>query len=254
MRTLLKLGITIVAMAAWCHAARAESSAPSYAIMSLLADHISMVTYQVGTGSNRLDSNVRKDIPLADDSLDGVAAFAADDAIRKLQPAARTQLFVTRDTKVLALQDTALDAAELPAELLETVKGLVAKSNAERLVVIARHRDETRIQFFDRTLGSGRVSGVGFYVDPVSDVLNRDTGRSATGYVGSYAYVKVNVYDMATLRPVAEARTKATRVFTAAGSQTALVAWEAMSSADKFEALKTVIREAVAEAIPKVVR
>jgi hypothetical protein len=79
-------------------------------------------------------------------------------------------------------------------------------------------------------------------------------GARAESSAPSYPCVKVNAYDMATLRPVAGVRIKSTRVFTAAGSQTVVVAWEALSSADKFEALKTVIRDAVAEAIPQVVR
>jgi hypothetical protein len=246
-------GIAATCLVACAVAVQAQSAAPSYAVISLLADRISMVTYQPSVGS-RLDANRKKEVPLPDDSLDGIAAFAADDAIKKLLPAAQTHLFATRDAKLLALQDQALDAPELPAELLEGVKGLVAKSNAERLLVITRQRDETRLRFHDGYLGSGRVHGVGFFVDPVTEVLNRDTGQYATGYVGSYAYVKVNVYDMATLRPLADARAKATRVFTAAGSKTAVVAWEALSGPEKFEALKAVVREAVTEAIPKVIR
>jgi hypothetical protein len=245
--------VVAVGLAFGAAAARAQAAAPSYAVISLLADRISMVTYQQSTGS-RLDTNRKKEVPMPDDSLDGIAAFAADDAIRKLQPAAQTRLFATRDARLLALQDQALDIAELPAELVEGVKGLVAKSNAERLVVISRQRDETRIRFYDGHLGTGRVYGVGFYVDPVTEVLHRDTGQYTTGYVGSYAYVKVNVYELATLRPVADARTRATRVFTAAGSKTAVVAWEALSGAERFEALRAVVREAVADAIPKVIR
>jgi hypothetical protein len=232
--------------------ARAQAATPSYAIVTLLADRIYLVTHQMGTGSH-LDTNRRQEFALPDDALDGVAAFAADDAIKKMQPGARTELFTTRDAAMIALQDKAADGPDLPQELLEGVKTLVAKANAERLVVITRQRDETRIRFHDGSLGSGTLSGVGFYLDPQTRVHHLDSGLMATGFVAPYAYVKVNVYDLASLKPIAGARAKASDVVTAAGSDTAVIAWNAMSGTQKFDALKAVVREAVADAIPKVI-
>jgi hypothetical protein len=244
--------VALAAMATWLHGAHAQTQ-PTYAILSLLGDRIWIVTHQPGTGS-RLDKNRRQEVVMPDDSLDGIAAFAADDALKQAQPGATTRLFTTRDANLIALQDKSLDGEELPAELLEGVKTLVAKANAQRLIVLTRFRDETRIRFNDGYVGSGRVAGVGFFIDPWQEVLHRDTGQVAEGFLGPYAYVRVNMYDLPSLKPVAAVRVKASSVATMAKSKTAVTAWQSMTGPEKFDALKGVIREAVTEAIPKVVR
>jgi hypothetical protein len=120
--------------------------------------------------------------------------------------------------------------------------------------VLTRLRDETRIRFYDGYLGSGRVAGVGFFIDPWQEVRHRDTGQMAEGFLGPYAYVRVNVYDLPSLKPIAAVRVKATNVTSMAKSKTAVTAWQSMTGPEKFDALKGVIRDAVTDAIPKVVR
>ena len=121
-RTALVAWVAAWSSTLWGGEAHAQAGAASYAIMTLLADRITMVTYRPGVGSHR-DGNRREEVPLPDDSLDGVAAFAADDALRKADPGVKTSLFTTRDARLHALHDQSAGNAELPGELDDRSNG-----------------------------------------------------------------------------------------------------------------------------------
>jgi hypothetical protein len=253
MRTTLwrRLLAPFACAAAFAAHAQTAGVAPSYAILALIGDRVSVVTHQMGTGS-RLDTNRHQDAAMPDDTLDGFAVFAADDAIKQLQPAATTSLFATRDAKLFAMQEAEINASAASRELAEAVKPLVEKSAARHLVLITKHRAPTRIRFVEGHVGSGWLSGIGFYVDPWAQVAHLDTRQSAEGYFSPYAYLKVTVFDMTTLRPLSQANAAATDIVTTTHSKSAAVAWQAMTAAEKVDALKAVIRTAVGTAMPKV--
>ncbi|HEX6704378.1 MAG TPA: hypothetical protein VF169_06415 [Albitalea sp.] len=231
-------------------AAQAQTG-PSYAVMSLVGDKITLVIHQMSTGSH-LDANRRIETPMADDALDGVTAFAADDAIKRLQPSAKTSLFVTRDAKLFAMQDRSIDSNDGAVALAQATKDLAAASNATHLVLITKHRAETRLRMSQGDYGSGRLTGIGFYVDKETPVTDETTGHSTTGFLAPYAYLKVSVFDMASLRLLRQETSIATEVASATDSRTAAVAWDAMTAEQKFDALKRVVRKAIDNAMPKV--
>ena len=240
------LGFSVAA-----HAQQQAAPASSYAVMSLLGDKLTLSIYQIATGS-RLDANRRIEMPLPDDALDGVAAFAADDAIKRLQPGAQTRLFSTRDAKLFAMQDKLIDSSDGPATLAQAMKELVASSKASHLILITKHRAEARMRMYDGYIGSGRLAGLGFYVDKETELIDRSTGASSVGFFSPYAYLKVSLFEMDSVRQVRQASATSTNVVSAATSKTAVVAWDAMTSAQKFDVLKGVIVQAIDEAMPKV--
>ncbi|WP_280153696.1 hypothetical protein [Piscinibacter sp. XHJ-5] len=231
--------------------AQPAAPAPSYAIMSMVGDKMTLVIHQIGTGSN-LDANRRIEVPMPDDTLHGMAAFAADDAVRRLQANAKTSLFVTRDPKLLALQDKLTDSKDDMAALAQQLKPLLASSSASHLLLITKHRAEARLRVLDGSIGSGRLSGLGFYVDKETRMTERDTGNHSTGFVAPYAYLSVTAFDMATLRPLRQEAATASETVSTAASKAALVPWDAMTTEQKFDALKRVTRTAIDTIVPKV--
>jgi hypothetical protein len=101
-------------------------------------------------------------------------------------------------------------------------------------------------------MGNAPERGIVHFVVAVGLAFGAAAARAQEA-VPSYA-VSSRLADRISMITLAGTRTQATRVFSIVGSRTAVVAWEAMSGAERFDALKGVIREAVAEAIPKGIR
>lgn len=245
MRRLVVAATLLAGMAA--HA----QTAPSYAIMSMIGDKMTLVIHQIGTGSN-LDTNRRVDMPMPDDTLDGIAAFAADDAIKRLQPGAKTSLFVTRDPKLLALQDKLADSTGNLESLAQQLRELVASANATHLLLISKYRADAKLRVVGGTIGGGRLTGLGFYLDQDTRMVDRDTGRHGTGFVAPYAYLSVTLFDMTQMRLLRrEAATESDTVSTG-DSANAVVPWDALSSQQKVDAIKRVIQRAIDATVPRV--
>lgn len=232
-------------------AAQAQSTAvaPSYAIMPLIGDKITVVVHQISTGSH-WDKNIQHILPMPDDSLDGTAAFASDDAVKRVQRGALTMLYTTRDAKLFALQDKLIDSPDAVADLAQSMKAFLSASKASHLILITKYRTDTRVRMSDGYIGSGQLSGIGFYVDP-NLMIKEETGEVTQGYFTPYAYFKLSLLDAATLQVLRQATATTTQVHTAAKSQKAKVAWEALTPAEKVDALNQVIRGAIDEAMPK---
>ena len=231
-------------------AANAQTS-PSYAIMSMIGDKMTLVIHQIGTGS-RLNANRRVDMPMPDDTLDGIAAFAADDAIKRLQPGAKTSLFVTRDPKLLALQDKLADSTGNLETLAQQLKDLVASANATHLLLISKYRADARLRLVDGSIGGGRLTGLGFYVDQETRIVDRETGRAGTGFISPYAYLSVTLFDMTQMRLLRREAATESDVVSPGDSASAVVPWDALTSQQKVDAIKRVTQRAIDAAVPRV--
>ena len=247
------LGRIVTLACLWVGICHAQVASPqvSYAIVSLVGDKITVVTLQAAVGSN-LDKNIREEVPMPDDTFDGAAVFAAGDAIKRLQPGVATKLYSIREPKLFALQDKLLDSPNAATALAEPLKPLLAESKVTHLVLITKHRADTSVRLLDEQVGSGKLSGVGFYVDPVTVLVDRASGNRSVGFFSPYAYLTVTVLDAASLRPLRQASTTSSTLVLAANSTPAAIAWDVLTPAQKVQALKGIIREAIDEAMPRV--
>ena len=105
------------------------------------------------------------------------------------------------------------------------------------------------MQVYEDSLGNGMAEGVGFYVDPSTEVLIREKQQSATGFVSAYAFFDVALVDLSKGVIVGEERVAANRT-TAAPNTIATEVWSGISGAEKMRMLQGILREEVARAVP----
>jgi hypothetical protein len=219
------------------------AAAQTYAVMSLVGDRLTIVQPRVTVGSN-VDRNPRHEVPTPDDSLDAIAVQAADAAIKRLKPGATTTLFTTRDTKLFALQEALLDADAISPELAQSLKELLAQSNASHLVLITKQRGEAKMRFHSETAGVGRLAGLGYYVDRHTVLKNDENGHRSTGFYAPYAYLRYSVIDAATLRTLRQSSLRDSQVVVS--DPTSIHnAWQTTTPEQRVQSLHELLRRAV---------
>jgi hypothetical protein len=245
MRTLLALLLTLLA----CLPAGAQER--KYAIMSLVGDAL-LIVHQDASIGTRLDRNSRAFVPVPNSALDEAMVIAIEDGVRAHDKAAATVLLGVRDRSVYKLQAGALEKSDsVLAQLLPQVRALAERSGATHLIVATKLRDEARIRLRDSTVGSGKLEGLGFYLDDFKRVQNSKTGEQTQGFIAPFVYVSLALVDLKTGAVVAE---EAVRESRSASSQQATVPWDALTADQKSRMLTGLMRFETRRAIPTLLK
>src|SRR5438132_8156443 len=189
----LRLSFAAALVIATC-AQAAESR--TYAVLSLIGDKLLVAQQQPSTGTN-IRRTLRQQMPLSDTLLDRTALAAAEAVLRQAEPEARTVLLLARDPAILAAQDRLLDDGGPLTQLLEPLSEALKGAQATHLVVIAKHRQEAMLRLADSTFGTGKLEGLGFYVDHSIITENPDTRERDIGAIAPFAYLRIGVVDLA---------------------------------------------------------
>lgn len=227
-----------------------EVAARSYAVLSLLGDTISIVTQGAETG-HRIDQNQKDTVAIPNAVFDEAALLAADRAIRLSQPEASTVLMVTRDHGLYQAQNGLFDAIESNRENREFLKKLLKDRPVSHLILITKFRAEAELRTLDTALGTGRLEGLGFFMDDNLAVRDEKTLASGTGILAPFAYVKVRLLDARTLQVIREAHEKKSRVAGNFDTYTSgKHAWQVLTAKQKIAYLQDLIGVAMTAAIP----
>lgn len=220
---------------------------PSFALLSLVGDQFSVVFHRPETGS-RLDQNDRRDYPIAAATLDDVAVSAAEDVLKRLKPVSPVLRFSIRDPRLFALQDKLLvDSAESRG-MRESLAKLLRDNGATRLVLVTKWRDDAQFKLLQTTTGTGKISGLGFYVDSFMRLHTTETGEGATGFLGPFAYLSVSVVDVASMAAIRSVQGRESDMKLPLSATGAVRAWDALTPEGKLDALERVLRRAVRNA------
>ncbi len=228
-----------------------STAADKYAVVSAIGDELTIVTYQPSVGSN-IDSNRRQVVPLRDDSFDQVAAKAAEAAIHQVVPDAETVIEPAREKSAFLHDDRGSNQTVLPPEQLARLRKGLKESDARYLVVIAKSRGDTRLQFRNERVGEGKLFGIGFYFDRFTYVTQDDTGNEGQGFLAPYAYLSISLVDLQTGHVIRTKTTNETASIGTGASASETHPWDAVPAATKVDALNNVIRKAVATSVPQV--
>jgi hypothetical protein len=234
---------TVLAIAA----ARAAAADPSYAAISLIGDKLDIVTYQPAVGSE-LDSTTHLPLALQQDDLDTAALRAIARAAHDTLPGTSVTLLAASTPESFADQDRLFDGnhATLPPE----VAAALQREGAAMVVLVSKHRGEARLQARNDKIGSGRIAGLGFYVDSNKRMLNHDNGKRSIGYIAPFVYVDVSLVDVATGTVVRRKTIESSEVIGTANNPGATTAWEALTSAQKLAMLTRMLTRQLQTAVP----
>lgn len=240
----------LIAAVLFAAAALAHAEDRKFAVMSLIGDEMLVVQYVPMIGG-RIDKNTRDYLQLDDPVLDKTALLAADQALKQIDPAAKPVLLFARQRSLYEASGQLLEGGNM-TKLLGLVRPLAQGTGATHLILFTKVRSEARMQLRDATLGSGMVEGVGFYVDPTTDIILTKTGESATGFVGAFAYFRVSLVDLAKGEVVREERVVASRTRSVPNTKASDV-WSGTSGQEKMRTLQNLVRDEVAKSVPKLV-
>lgn len=227
--------------------AQAATSAPSYAVIALVGDQLDIVTYQPQVGSE-LDSNTHMRLPLSEDELDTAALRAINRSLRASRPGAQIALLAASTPDSFADQDRLFngDHVTLPAE----IDAAVHREGASTLVLVTKHRGDARLQVADGVIGSGKLDGLGYYLDTNKHLRNREKGVRSIGYIAPYVYVDVNLIDVATNTLLKRSTIATGYVIGTSRRAEAVNPWDALTSQEKVATLKSLLTRELQSTMP----
>lgn len=230
-------------------AATSVAAQRKYAVLSSVGDRVTVVTRNMSTGSN-VDTNRREPMDLAGPGLDNAVLLSAEDGIKAADPAAQTVLVAPRTP--LAMQSAAAARDGNLEKWASEARGQLAGLGATHAIVIAKHRGDARLNVGSSSTGTGKLEGLGFYVDASYNAADDQGSQAALGFLASYAYVVIRVLDVQTGKVVGEEIVMASN--SAVPGADSLRAWDALTPERKVAALRTLATKEVEGAMPSLLK
>lgn len=191
---LLALGFSAAAQPA-----AAPAAPPVYALLSLIGDKLDIVIAQPQTGT-LVDRNRHEPLPIADAVFDNTAISSAGEAIRRSIPKAELAALNSRSPVLFDRQRGCSWKRTRSCRCRTRSWDAIRAQQATHFVLISKHRDEARLQFYGNSDGGGRLEGLGFYLDGGTVVTDSSSGESGRGYIAPFAYFSVTLADAKTMK------------------------------------------------------
>ena len=227
----------------------AQAQTRSYAVVSLVGDKLDVVTYQMATGSS-LDRNVHAAIPVTNGHFDDAALLASERALARIDPKAKISLIAASPPDWYAKQYRFFDGvnAALPADLTAALR----TEGATHLLLISKYHADARLQADKTKLGSGKLEGLGFYIDHSMKMITRDTLKRSVGFLAAYSYVRLSLIDLASSTVMRSQTTIASRLNSTARGE-GFDPWQAMTPGEKLMNVRELLEGEIARLVPEVV-
>jgi hypothetical protein len=240
------LALATAAAALW--PALAHADAHRYAVLSLLADKFDVVNARPEVGSH-LERNRRQTFEDPGGAFDRYAAGAVERALMSADSSTKVTLLSLPTTSRLYDQpDRIFDGKTIA--LPGTVVDALIAAKANRLVLITKHRGETRVPLVDGATGTGAVRGLGFYVDTDLHITRRDTGESSFGVLAPFVYLRLSLVDVESGEIVRERLVRAMATYFPAGKPGVVHPWDALNAEQKVDALRRLLERELERAVP----
>jgi hypothetical protein len=227
-------------------AASIAADSRRFAVLSLIGDKLMVAQYYPNEGF-RSDGSLQALVSLDDNAFDKTALQAVDAVLKRIDKDAKPLLLVARDTSLYDAQAAVAKSGQNSVALLERLDPMLRGSGTTHLILLTKLRHEARVQQLkDTALGSGELEGIGYYLDAGRGAPNK-LGSSGDAVFGPFAYVRLELIDLAARRIVKEEKVVASRAFPNPGSANP---WATMSNSEKILALQDIIRRETSRAVP----
>lgn len=208
-----------------------------YGIVSLVADHLTVTGFETTTGS-ALAQNQTETIPLDTDELEKAVLRAGLRAVNESKLGKAVPLLIN-DGALYRGQAAMVsgDRVALPPSLLQTLQG----QGVTHLLLATKHRAPAEMKARDVTLGTGRVEGLGFYVDRVTFLRTEGTSAVAPGYLAPHAYLRYSLIELNGNKLLGSRTLTASTVIGISDSKGGADPWQLLDSAGKIKAISDLI-------------
>ena len=223
-----------------------EAVADTYVILSLVGDHVTIVGQRGQTGSH-MAVNENEVVPLPPPGLDDFAARVADATIAKVRPDAGVVTLRASDPTVYKLQESWLDANVTNVQdLISLIKNRLPPLPDARLLLIAPYRDQPELRTGSDTRGTGKVAGLGFYIDNVTRFVSVE---STPGFLGVFANFQLILINLQANSVDAHERVVLGTTHPAAYAKDR-TPWNALTQAQKAKALESLLKRGIERSLP----
>lgn len=226
--------------------AQAVAAPRSYGVLSELARELLVITYQPAVGSN-LDANRRQRMPIPNGTIDRAALSLVKVKLAALEPQARISTFQPLDSDVFDNRQgfTEGSLAGVPPDLTSALR----QQGSTHLVLLTRQQADAAVSFDQGKVGSGRMEGLGFYIDNMTEV-DRTGQVNGRGFLAPFVYIRATLIDVASGRVLrSRVHLRSTPVPASSGATTSNP-WDALDSAQKVRMLTGMLDEALDAVIP----
>ncbi len=231
-------------------AATAAAAAPRVAVLSPLGDRVLVVGSEISTGSH-LDRNRRDRVALPSDYLD----IAAATAFGREAGGARAGLEIvpvrTRDAVARQMQDDVVAGRRPATDIAARLSPGLAAQGFTHLVLLTRHRGDARIRVPNGTIGTGRLEGLGFYVDRYSSLRDIQDGDAGLGFLAPFAYVRASLVDLRTGALLAEEASQEAEAIPTLAAKDGAHPWDVLGPDEKAGALAEFTARGLAIVAPR---
>lgn len=246
-RLLCLVGLALVCLPSSGNAA--DSAPRTYAVISLIGDKISVVSHRATVGSS-IDRNRQGAMAVQGHALDDMAVLAASDAISRFDPRASIVMLASNDPTLYELQDELFEPQQRSRALLTSaIRDPIQGQHATHLILIRKHRGDAAMRMQVQYVGSGKIEGVGFYVDPTLPTRNPETNEIGAGFLATFAYITVALVDANTMAVIREQTVEESTTMLTGKSLNPL---DALTPAQKTAVLRSVIVKATAGGVKAV--
>lgn len=197
-----------------------------------------------------MDVNEYEVMPLAGPGLDDFAARVADATVATARPDAGVVTLRASDPTLYKLRDSWLDADMTDVQdLISVVKKQLPTLPDAHLLLIAAYRDQPELRTGSDFRGSGKVSGLGFYLDTVTRLRRSDTGESSRGFLGVFANFQLVLINLQSGAIEAQERVVIGTTYSSARAEDR-TPWNALSQAQKATALESLMKRGIEGSLP----
>lgn len=220
---------------------------PQYAVLSLIGSGLNLVFATDKTTGSRIDKNARQTIELPGKPFDVAAMQQIQTSLQAVEPQREVALFNGARSAVAASPGSLVKDGKL--QLSEPLLAALRGSGASRLLMVTRDRQEAHIQMDQTEVGQGRLEGVGFYVDQVTEVFDKAKKETSFGFLAPFVNLQLTVVDLATARVVSEQSMSIAEPYLAPDGTRGSSVWDALSPEKKMTILQTMIAQQMKRAM-----
>ena len=143
----------------------AASNVPrTYAVLSLVGDTVTLVISRQSVGSS-MDRNEHQEMKVQNDLLDDTAASTAGTDLMRLEPGSKAVVFSWRDPALYEMQEAVVASSGPAKPAFAALKDVLTQLKATHLILITKHRADTQMHLADSIVGTGKLRGLGLYLD-----------------------------------------------------------------------------------------
>ena len=244
-RSLLVLLWAAAAPTAWAQ----QPKLTAVGVFSLLGDSVQVVSADDAPRDTRIEKTSRQTMDFENIGFDMIALRAAREAINQASPGVRVEVFKSNVSMSVEDQRAIAEGAQR-AELPDWMVRTIQDKKLSHVLIVTRFRSSIDARTGDGVaIGRGQVDGIGFYMDTLYEMRNRQTGALSSGLLAPYMNIRLTLMDTDTAEIVGSYDVKEAFAYASPEVQVVSDPWSFMPATDKVKTMREMVERGVARGV-----